>query len=232
MTKLLYFRKPSVLTCKAKVTSASWSGEPRKLILRLNQTVFYPQGGGQPGDQGLVKIDGKSYKVEKAVFADKDKIEVDHFCLDDNDLPVIGAEAEVEVNADQRSLHTRLHSAGHILDLCVEEAGIVAVPTKGNHFPGMCSVSYQGTLEGDKSELKAKIQNLCNKYTDKSLQVDIEFENNNEEDDRCNRMVSFGGKSKCPCAGTHVSQTTEIGKINIKKIDSKKGEIKVSYSID
>lgn len=70
--------------------------------------------------------------------------------------PKEGDEVEVVVDADQRQIHTWLHSAGHVIDAGVEELGLLKqlVPIKGSHYPDMTYVCYESVEKQDCAKLK------------------------------------------------------------------------------
>src|SRR3990167_11024894 len=101
-TKLLYMEDMGQLTCEAVVEKVEH--KDGKAIVYLDQTVFYPQGGGQPYDTGF--IDGKRSKliVEEVRFVDGAVLHIGHFeGKDFND----GEAVSCKVDADRRRLHRR-----------------------------------------------------------------------------------------------------------------------------
>lgn len=113
-TKLLYLENFTLLTCEAKVINVSEEND-RSVVL-LDQTVFYPQGGGQPYDKGGIKGPAGKFLVEEVRFADGvvkhiGKFESGNFQIDEN--------VKCAVDEPRRALHSRIHSAGHVVDMAV-----------------------------------------------------------------------------------------------------------------
>jgi Ser-tRNA(Ala) deacylase AlaX len=136
-------------------------------------------------------------------------------------------------------LNARNHSAGHLLDCAVEQQKIEGLkPTKGFHFPEGPYVEYDGTIENP-AELIPVLQDAIDKLIEQDLQVekkDLSPEEAKEQGvwappGKSARVVNFAGFSSCGCGGTHVRSASEIGKITIRKIKSKKGKTKIAYAI-
>ena len=140
-TKLLYLEDFTRLECDAKIVERSQ--ENGKEILILDATVFYPQGGGQPYDTGVIESASGRFLVEEVRFMDGAVRHIGHF--EWGEL-VIGDTVQCHVDAERRLLHSRIHSAGHLVDLAVAELGLPWTPGKGYHFPQGPYVEYAGNL--------------------------------------------------------------------------------------
>ncbi|MFZ1522487.1 MAG: alanine--tRNA ligase-related protein, partial [Candidatus Saccharimonadales bacterium] len=112
-------------------------------IIYLDQTVFYPQGGGQPYDMGLIETDDTKFIVEEVRYADGEVLHIGHY---EGRHLIQGEDIRLVVDEQRRKLNTRLHSAGHILDMAVNELGYAWIPGKGHHFPDGPYVEYQADL--------------------------------------------------------------------------------------
>ncbi|MDH5411829.1 MAG: alanyl-tRNA editing protein, partial [Alphaproteobacteria bacterium] len=107
MTEELFREDSYLKECEATVTAAA----PGKVI--LDRTVFYPAGGGQPGDTGvLVLADGSEIPVTDTV---KDEAGIAHLCAEDAALPAPGTAVTARLDWDRRYLHMRMHSSLHLL---------------------------------------------------------------------------------------------------------------------
>mmetsp|Transcript_2075 Transcript_2075/g.4759 ORF Transcript_2075/g.4759 Transcript_2075/m.4759 type:complete len:303 (+) Transcript_2075:30-938(+) len=234
-SKPLYMDATYVFQCRAILISSRLSEDGQALLVELSQTVFHPQGGGQPADIGRLVADGlPSLDV---VFASKDKVDprvLWHECRGDFQpwLGKKGLEVVCNVDEPRRRLHARLHSAGHLLDVAMMALGFRWKPGKGYHFPDGPYVEYLPSQDGrqlDVKDAKAKelaMQELASKMKeliDKKVATNIEFVDGV-------RMIAMDGVS-CGCGGTHVEHTGEIGEVSIKKIQAKQGNIRVSYAV-
>ena len=170
-TTLLYLEDFNLLEAKAKVLDVV--EESGKIIVVLDQTVFYPQGGGQPYDKGIINSQFAKFVVGEVRFIDGTVKHIGHFeggAFSKEE--VVGLVVDVE----RRKLNSRLHSAGHVVDMAIHALGLKWVPGKGYHFPEGPYVEYIGSSEGlDKERLKADIENLCNKFVQEGRKTELRF---------------------------------------------------------
>lgn len=210
MTEALYLASDD-LECTARVLSCRKTQEGLWAVV-CDRTVFHPQGGGQPSDIGRMNNDG----VRKVIHTPDAII---HLC----EAPLEG-EVSMAVDGKTRRLHSRLHSAGHIIGFVGDEYGWHA--TKGNHFPGESRVVFEPQNPEAIQLTEAEVlQSEVNALISKKLERRI------TEIDGL-RYVTWGDLRAYPCGGTHVANTEEIGKVCISKIKMKKGQITVSYSLE
>jgi len=150
----------------------------------------------------------------------------------------------LNVDEARRELNTRLHSAGHILDMAVHRLGINWKPGKGYHFPDGAYIEYDGVIDEniDKEKLKQEIENKANEIIRKAIKTSLLFMSKEEmhkvcenvpdyiPEDKPSRVVMYGDFG-VPCGGTHVANLAEVGHLTIRKISNKKGLIRVGYDI-
>ena len=209
MSEALYLNDDRT-TDRAKVLSCEPT-ENGLWAVRLDHTIFHPQGGGQPSDVGTIN----GVDVIKALHTPEGIV---HLIAS----PVDG-DVELQIDAEKRLLHTRLHSAGHIIGFVGDQLGWHA--TKGNHFPGESRVTFEPPAPDEIELIEPSIfEEKVNRIISMNLPRVI-----TERDGL--RMVTWGGLRAYPCGGTHVRNTTEIGAVHISKIKLKKGQITVSYSL-
>jgi len=215
---------------KAKVVSVV-SGEPSHVTLRVDRTVFYPQGGGQPSDQGRITCKDCSLHVKKVSFAPED--EVDHLCEIKSGIVSAGDEIEMFVDEDLRMWHCRLHSAGHVVDAALSVLAITSLkPSKAYHFEDGPYVEYDGVVEDiSKEDLAKKIEAACKDLINQDLPVHIDFASADENDTKCMRSMRIADLISIPCGGTHVNRLGDIRDMGIRKIEVKKGKTRVCYSV-
>src|SRR3989344_1869627 len=126
-TKLIYMEQMQLLECNAQVQEIKDSGE-NKFSVMLDQTVFYPQGGGQPFDNGIIKNENTIFNVNEVRFIEG---QVHHIGTYEKGAFNIGDTVDCIVEKERRQLHTRLHSAGHLIDMGLKELGRSWKPGKG-----------------------------------------------------------------------------------------------------
>lgn len=227
-TELLYMKNMKQAQCFSKMVSYHQDGE--KTIIILDQTIFYPQGGGQPYDTGTIKsLDGLFvFQVQEVRFNEG---VVWHIGVIENGAISIGMEVNCLVDEDRRELNTRLHSAGHVIDMALKEINIDWIPGKGYHFPQGAYVEYHGKIDGlDVENLKMAIEQKCNEIISRNIETRIIFENNEFQNNKPMRTVFYGNYG-IPCGGTHVSNLKEIIFIGIRKIKKDKDMVRISYTV-
>jgi Ser-tRNA(Ala) deacylase AlaX len=240
-TRLLFLENMQLLTCEAVVQEIAVENETGRSVMILDQTVFYPQGGGQPYDQG--KIVGVSGVFDVAEVRYFEGI-VRHYGVMSQGNITQSERVTCNVDAERRKLHSRLHSAGHVIDMAVAQLKFPWKPGKGYHFPAGPYVEYEGSLEGfDKEALARELENICNHMVTCGIATHIVFADSvqmhklcrfvpeNLPQDKPSRVVMYGDFG-VPCGGTHVAQLADIGHITIRKVKPEKGMIRVSYQID
>lgn len=139
MTKLIYLQNPNLFSTKAKVLEILKTEDTWQVL--LDQTIFYVQGGGQPSDTGVIKNLTGKFEVAKVFRGQDDKIL--HSGNFTNGNFQIGQKVELIVDEAKRYLHSRIHSAGHLLDLAIKNSGLNWIPMKGFHFVAGSYVEYQ-----------------------------------------------------------------------------------------
>lgn len=207
------------------------------LAVILDETIFYPQGGGQPADQGEI-ISPNAQFIVRDVRLDETGT-VLHFGEFLHGEFQKGEKVHLKLNSERRILHAKLHSGGHLLDCAVTKLGIKELkPAKGYHFPDGPYVEYEGMLEYPE-ELLSILEKTANDLIAENIAI-IKEELSCEEathrgihapPGKSARIVNLEGYEGCGCGGTHVNRSSEIGKINIRKIKSKGGKTSIAYSL-
>lgn len=197
----------------------------------LDASIFYPTGGGQPGDQGRIEWDGGSCAIATTVKGQGDQIVL--VPAADSELPPVGASVTQVLDWDNRYRLMRVHTALHLLSV------VIPLPVTGGAI-----TAVKGRLDfdmpdhpGEKEELAAKLQELIDRDLDVTTDwiTDAELEANPGLVKTMSvkppmgagkvRLVRIGaGETQVdlqPCGGTHVARTGEIGKISIGKIEKK-----------
>lgn len=240
-TSLIYMQDSDKLQDTATILDVlqTESGKP---ILILDQTIFYPQGGGQPFDTGTIRNGSSEFIVDEVRFKDGlvyhiGEIKSGSFLK--NDL------VQLSIDEPRRQFNKRNHSAGHVIDVAVKNIGLHLVPVKGFHFPEGAYVEYQGLMEEEKKEelrvrieveansiVSQKLSMISQMVTYDKLQTSCDFVPEYLPKDKPIRIEKIGNFSAHPCGGTHVSNTEKIGPISIVKIKSKSGNTRISYKIE
>ncbi|MFW8592936.1 alanyl-tRNA editing protein [Cribrihabitans neustonicus] len=213
----------SAETCVAEITGQGG--------VVLEETLFYPKGGGQPGDSGRLEWEGGACAIATTV-KDKDGHAV-LFPAEGETLPPEGAQVCQILDWERRYGHMRVHTALHLLSVVLPfgVTGGSIGETKGRLDFDM------EEAPADKEGLQEHLQTLI----DRDLEVTQKWITEEELDDNPQlvktmsvapprgagrvRLVRIGtGDEQVdlqPCGGTHVKKTGEIGRIRIGKIEKK-----------
>jgi len=227
MTELLYQTDSYLKEFDAAVTGVD--SDARAVV--LDKTAFYPGGGGQPSDIGQLTVGDKVYPVTKVK---KKGADVLHFLGGELPLPEIGAQAHGVLDWEHRYLLMRTHTALHVLCGTVfRDYG--ALVTGGNMEPGKGRMDFE--FERLKGELVGAIEAAVNKETEAGHEVRIKILPREEafqipdlirtkinllpEGITEVRTVEIVGLDLQADGGTHVKNTSEIGKIKIVDYKSK-----------
>lgn len=225
MTETLFRDDAYLRETHATVVSADARG------VALDRTVFYPQGGGQPGDQGELTVEGGAAIPIVNTIYDADRKTILHVPAEGAALPAPGAAVVARLDWEKRHKRMRAHTALHLLSVALP------YPVTGGSVgdaDGRLDFDCEATL--DKAEVEAKLNELI------ALDAPVGFRWITDEELDANpalvktmsvkpprgsgkvRLVAIGGLDLQPCGGTHVARTGEIGRATVTQIE-KKGRI-------
>lgn len=236
MTKTIYSTDAYMREMEATVVAAD-SGDGRIL---LDQTVFYPGGGGQPHDIGEVVIGDDRLDVVR-VTADRDGVW--HWL--DGALPAVGTTLTGRLDWERRYATMRTHTALHALCGVIWDRFQSPV-TGGNMGPGSGRLDFE--LPKWDPEDKEPVERELNEHLAKSLPVEVSFLPRAEADQdpslirtkvsllppslREVRVIDIVGLDRQADGGTHVDSTREVGSVSITKVESKgKGFRRIRLSV-
>ncbi len=212
----------------------------KKDYICLDQTAFYPTGGGQPSDTGHIEWDNKRSEIVEVI---KKGDTIKHIIK--GEKPQIGKKIHAKLDWDRRYSHMKMHTAQHIISgIIFDDFG---ARTVGNQIHADYSrVDFHPANFTD--EDLEKIENKFNKIISKNLLIKI-YEEEREslerrvDQQRANldllpkfvtklRIIEIEGFDICPCAGTHVRNTSEIPRLDkIKKETKGKDKTRIIYSL-
>jgi len=212
----------------------------QKITVVLNRSIFHPQGGGQPADQGHLRAEGLPELPVLFTSLRKEDGAIMHDCAAEPSTVEVWAAAasssaasvSCHVDGKRRTLAARIHSAGHLLDAAVTAVGLGWQPGKGYHFPDGPYVEYllpDGCRKidvkkpGDKESVMKEIQDNIDRLVQQGGDVSTQLKEGV-------RHVAMAGE-ECPCGGTHVVNVSEIGQVSLKKLQNKQGNIRLSYTV-
>lgn len=239
-TKLLYLEDFDIVSGQAKIVKLEQVEDGRIAVI-LDQTCFYPRGGGQDWDQGVIKGLNGGLTVEEVRLDEKGVVH--HIGAKQGALSE-GNTVSCQVDPETRQLNTKLHSAGHLIDMALSEFKPDWIAVRGAHYPHMSFVEYklpEGAILNDNfiPDLQEKLNMLSkNDYENKLLFVPKDelakycrHVSDNIPDNKPTRVVLYSQDFGIPCGGTHIKRVKDIGEITITKAKIKKGLAKVSYAV-
>jgi len=227
MTELL-FRADAYLT-EAEATVIGHTAEGG---IVLDRSVFYPTGGGQPGDSGFLLWNGGA----RVPVATAVKAEGGHVALvaaEPVAIPPIGTQVIQHLDWVRRHRHMRVHTALHLLSV------VIPLPVTGGQI-GVDKGRLDFSMPEPPSDIAA-LEEALNALIDRDLPVTEDWVT--DEDLRANpglvktmtvkppmgqgkvRLIRIGkGRNQIdlqPCGGTHVARTAEIGRVAFGKVENK-----------
>lgn len=214
-------------------------------ILTTPSTIFHAQGGGQPSDTGTITAADKTFHVHQVRKVDPAILHMGTFASAPFEATRQAGTQEIDVA--KRVLHSRIHTAGHVIGLAaaaLKKDGVIdanVVDGKASHYPGAAFVEFIGLIP---SAAKAALQAQTDELVARDLGVAIHFWDEERARRECTgvlesfkqdedgvRVVEIGDAGSYPCGGTHVQSTKGCGRIVIRNIKRQKGITKVSYEV-
>ncbi|MGJ8545495.1 MAG: alanyl-tRNA editing protein [Sulfitobacter sp.] len=226
MTHKLYLEDPYLREAEAQVVGHTGEG-----AVILDRSVFYPSGGGQPGDSGWLRWRGNALPIATSVKADAGAIAL--VPAEPMALPPVGTKLVQKLDWDRRHRHMRVHSALHLLSV-VMPFGVTG---------GAISAGY-GRIDfnmPDAPEDRGEIEQTLNHFVEMDARVSDGWITEAELEKAPHlvktmavkpprgagdiRLVRIGEEGALidlqPCGGTHVARTGEIGALRLGKIEKK-----------
>jgi len=223
MTELLFRDDAYLPACEARVVAVDERG------IRLDRTVFYPQGGGQAGDMGELRLaDGRRIAIIDTRKGDGVD-EVLHVPAPGAALPATGDAVTAAIDWERRHRLMRMHTCLHLL--CAAVPGAV---TGGQISDGKGRLDFD--VPGDALD-KAAITRRLNELITADHVVTPRWISDDELMARPElvrtmsvkppmgqgrvRLLDIAGVDLQPCGGTHLRRTGEIGRVEVTKIENK-----------
>ncbi len=221
MTDWLFQQDAYLPRCTARVVEVLPEG------VVLDRTVFYPLGGGQPGDTGrLQAADGREWLVVDTRKGEAGRIL--HKLAEGPAGPAAGDDVEAILDWDRRHLHMRMHTGLHLLGSVLRygvTGGQVAADrsrldfdTQDEIFPARVDEALQALAAQDSPV-------SCRWITDAELDAQPELVRTLSVQPPRGvgriRLLDIAGIDLQPCGGTHVRSTGEVGRLVVTKVENK-----------
>ncbi|MBY6152440.1 alanyl-tRNA editing protein [Vannielia litorea] len=226
MTLALYRDDPYMRDARGTVLAQTSEGG-----LVLDASIFYPTGGGQPGDAGMLHWDGGQLEIATSVKGDGDQVVL--VPAAPGTLPEVGQDLRQSLDWERRYAHMRIHTALHLLSV------VLPFPVTGGSIgaeKGRLDFMMEEPIK-DRDAVEAALNDLIGR----DLPVTEEWITDEELDSNPGliktmsvapprgsgkvRLVRIGaGEDQIdlqPCGGTHVARTGEIGPLKLGKLEKK-----------
>ncbi len=223
MTEELFRHDAYLKDCTADIIDKTERG------VMLSRTVFYPEGGGQPGDRGKLTLPNGT----EVTIIDTQKLpdgRIEHIAADASIIDTIALDSSIQTVIDwsYRYRHMRMHTCLHLL------CSIIPFPVTGGSLN-----QKKGRLDFDMTEGvdKEALSNQLNALIERSADVHYQWITDQEMHDNMDlvrtmsvappmgqgkvRLVAVEDIDLQPCGGTHVANTGEIGQVRIGKVEKK-----------
>ena len=220
---------------RTSLAAVEADGDDGRVLAKLEESPFYPEGGGQVADSGLVRWEGGEAKVADVYRVGDDQA----LSLEAGDgAPEPGTLVEAEVESFARHATMRNHTATHLLHAALRE-------TLGNHVRQAGSAVRPDKLRFDFTHGAAlspqearKVEDRVNDWIKQSRSVRA-IQTSRDEAERMGAIALFGekygdwvrvvevdGVTRELCGGTHVANTAEIGLFKISSEGSSAANVR------
>ena len=223
MTNKIFYQDSYQKTHQSEIVAVLEDG------IVMESTIFYPLGGGQPGDTGVLMLDGDEYRVTDTCFAEDKVMIVHHLNAEDLFAFNVGDRVGMVLDWERRHRHMRMHTSLHLMCHL-----ITAQATGGSIGEAESRIDFD--LQGqvvDKNNLTIEMNRLIKSQlpvTISSITDEVLAQNPGlvrtmsvqpPKGQGSIRTVTILDTDYQPCGGTHVNNTAEIGEVIVTKIKNK-----------
>lgn len=239
MTRLLFHEDAYLQQAPACVAGHTAEGG-----IVLDQSIFHPAGGGQPGDSGWLAWSGGRMPVATALFTEQGAVAL--VPAEPAPLPAPGVVLVQSLDWARRHRHMRLHTALHLL------SALVARPAACGQIGGLRAwADFGAPPSAEEAERAERLERRLNSLILRDLPV-VEHRASAAElrglpalagigagcragEGGLLRLIGIGEGDETvdlqPCEGTHVARTAEIGALAVERIEAKGGHLRVTIAL-
>lgn len=226
MTEMLFREDAYLREAEATVTGLTPEGG-----IIVDRSVFYPTGGGQPGDSGEISWGAATLKIATTVKGQDDEIVL--VPAEARPLPDIGQTHTQTIDWDRRFRHMRVHTGLHLLSVVIPfpvTGGSISADKGRLDFDMPEAPEDRNAVEDALRELVARDEKVTEEWiTEAELDANPSLVKTMSVQPPRGagriRLVRIGQGIETvdlqPCGGTHVASTAEIGAVSLGKIEKK-----------
>jgi len=240
-TRLLYYEDAYIKEFDGKVLKILKIDDRHGVI--LDRTAFYPMGGGQPADTGVIK--GKSGEI-RVIDAQMINGAVVHFASEIRGEIKEEHEARGAIDWKRRYTLMRNHTAAHLVAEAVRRATDTPMPIIGSALD-VDKARLDFAHEENLRPLLPEIERIANDVVNEDRVVEVKTMKREEAEKYVEkfheslkilprqvqevRIVEIRDWHACACGGTHLKSTGEIGAIKVlKRVSKGKGVERIEFS--
>lgn len=223
ITKLLYLDAPDTFQCDVEILECTKHENGYAVV--LNQTPFYPEGGGQPYDTGWIG------NVAVTGVIEDDRHRILHFV----ESELISGHSFARINLERRHDLMQQHAAQHLLSACLMD--LFQAETVGFHLSDAYT-SIDLNCKLDRAQLDQALLRV-NHYVTSALPIQVLYPTTEmlkelplrkmPTVETGVRIVQIGTVDYSPCGGTHPNNTAEIGLIMITRSENYKNGTRIEF---
>lgn len=220
MTDELFRSDSYMKNCDATVVAVD------EAAVTVDRTVFYPLGGGQPGDTGTLSWSSGSAAIVDTRYGDDGTIV--HVIEEGGSLPGTGDTVHLELDWERRYRHMRMHTAMHLLGSILQygvTGGNISAEKSRLDFDMEDTVDKEAVSAALKALVEADHAVSCRWITEEELDANPELVRTmSVQPPRGKgkvRLLEIEGVDLQPCGGTHLNSTAEVGAVRIGKVEKK-----------
>ena len=230
MTKdRLYYKDAYLKEFEARVTDIR--ERDGRLFAVLDRTAFYPEGGGQPGDKGII-TDSRGDSAEVIYTCENGDI-IEHELSRKGHIPSLGDLVTGVLDWENRFDHMQQHSGEHIVSgmICrkfnCDNVGFhMGADTVEIDFNAKINAEELAEIEKAANRYIAEDHKFIAQWPSKEELKTMEYRSKKELDGDV-RIASFPGADTCACCGTHVSGSAQVGMVKFLSAESFKGGTRI-----
>lgn len=211
MTKRLFYDYPYATECRARILRV------QENEILLDRTVFFAFSGGQASDVGTIN----GIPVANAIACGDDIV----YIMEKKPALSVGDEVIVSIDKERRTKLMRLHSAAHIVHFLFEKKTCVSKLIGSNIDVDKARLDY--AFPESVAPLLAEIEESANTLCRQNLEI----KRYNDEKTRKWFCSTPLGDIACNCSGTHVSRTSEISVVKLKRKNLGAGKERIEITL-